>query len=194
MRTLATAVMLLLVLVAVTACSPQAPEAEAPEMAETESPQTLEGPTPGYNTEIPESILTPHDLETRIGTFRYFDGIPTPETADAIYNNLDYIRGVETFLNGLPAASLEAFRRGQVELGLKNSNQVLIFDELMDSNSLFLTGQYRHRLRQCLSRSEKGRPNRHRGSRWERPRNNQRCVLPIRSRHRPSWSRQGQWR
>ena len=62
------------------------------------------------------------------------------ETADAIYNHLDYIRGVETFLNGLPAASLEAFRRGQAGLGLKNSNQVLIFDELMDSNSLFLTG------------------------------------------------------
>jgi hypothetical protein len=84
--------------------------------------------------------MTPNDLKTRIGTFEYFDGIPTPETAEAIYNNLDYIRGVETFLNGLPAASLEAFRRGQASLGLKNSNQVLIFDELMDSNSLFLTG------------------------------------------------------
>ncbi len=49
-------------------------------------------PTPGYNTKIPESIMTPNDLETRIGTFRYFDGIPTPETAEAIYNHLDYIR------------------------------------------------------------------------------------------------------
>jgi hypothetical protein len=96
--------------------------------------------TPGYNNKIPESIMTPNNLETRIGTFEYFDGIPTPETADAIYNHLDYIRGVETFLNGIPAASLEAFRRGQAGLGLKNSNQVLIFDELMDSNSLFLTG------------------------------------------------------
>ena len=44
-----------------------------------------ETPTPGYNTKIPESILTPHDLETRIGTFKYFDGIPTKETAEAIY-------------------------------------------------------------------------------------------------------------
>jgi len=96
--------------------------------------------TPGYNNRIPESIMTPNNLETRLGTFEYFDGIPTPETADAIYNHLDYIRGVETFLNGLPAASLEAIRRGQAGLGLKNSNQVLIFDDLMDSNSLFLTG------------------------------------------------------
>jgi len=104
------------------------------------TPAFAEEPTPGYNTKIPESIMTQNNLKTRIGTFEYFDGIPTPETADAIYNHLDYIRGVETFLNGLPAASLEAIRRGQAGLGLKNSNQVLIFDDLMDSNSLFLTG------------------------------------------------------
>jgi len=101
---------------------------------------SAEEPTPGYNTKIPESILTPHDIETRVGTLKYFDGIPTEETAAALYNHLDYIRGVETFLNGMPAASLEAFRRGQASLGVKNSNQVLIFDQLMDSNSLFLTG------------------------------------------------------
>jgi hypothetical protein len=104
------------------------------------SSASAEEKTPGYNHKIPESILTPHDLKTRIGTFEYFDGIPTRETADAIYNNLDYIRGVETFLNGLPAASLEAIRRGQAGLGLEHSSQVLIFDELMDSNALFLTG------------------------------------------------------
>lgn len=96
--------------------------------------------TPGYNNKIPESIMTPKDLETRIGTFKYFDGIPTPETADAIFNHLDYIRGVESFLNGMPAASLEAIRRGQASLGVKNYNQVLIFDQLMDNNPLFLTG------------------------------------------------------
>ena len=37
-------------------------------------------------------------------------------------------------------SSLEAIRRGQASLGLKSYNQVLIFDQLMDSNPLFLTG------------------------------------------------------
>ena len=97
-------------------------------------------PTPGYNTRIPESIMTPDEVETRVGTLEFFDGIPTKETAALLYDNLDYIRGVESFLNGMPAANLEAFRRGQATLGAKNHNQVLIFDELMDSNSLFLTG------------------------------------------------------
>ena len=96
--------------------------------------------TPGYNNKIPESIMTPNDLETRAGTFKYFDGIPTEETATAIYNHLDYIRGVESFLNGMPAASLEAIRRSQVVQGQVSSNMVRIFDQLMDSNPLFLTG------------------------------------------------------
>ena len=64
-------------------------------------------PTPGYNTKIPESIMTPNDLETRIGTFRYFDGIPTKETAEAIYNHLDYIRGVESFGQRICAQSTQ---------------------------------------------------------------------------------------
>ena len=86
-------------------------------------------PTPGYNNKIPESILTPNDIQTRAGTLKYFDGIPTPETAQALYNHLDYIRGVEAFLNGMPAASLEAIRRSQTVNGDVNSYQVRIFDE-----------------------------------------------------------------
>ena len=97
-------------------------------------------PTPGYNNKIPESIMTPDKVETRIGTLEFFDGIPTKKTAELCYDNLDFLRGVETFLNGLPATSLEGLRLGEADLGVRNSNQVLIFDQLMDSNPLFLTG------------------------------------------------------
>ncbi len=99
-----------------------------------------EEPTPGYNNKIPESIMTPDKVETRIGTLEFFDGIPTKETAALVYDNLDFLRGVETFLNGMPAASLEGLRRGQAALGARNSNQAVIFDQLMDSNPLWLTG------------------------------------------------------
>jgi len=96
--------------------------------------------TPGYNNKIPESIMTPDKVDTRIGTLEFFDGIPTKETATLLYDNLDFLRGVETFLNGMPASSLEGLRRGSVSLGAKKSNQVILFDRLMDSNPLFLTG------------------------------------------------------
>ncbi len=102
--------------------------------------ESAEGATPGYNNKIPESIMTPDKVETRISTFEFFDGIPTKETAALLYDNLDLLRGVGTFLNGIPATSLEAIRRGAAALGAKNSNQAVIFDQLMDSNPLFLTG------------------------------------------------------
>ena len=101
---------------------------------------TFAQPTPGYNNKIPAEIMTPDRVETRIGTLEFFDGIPTEKTAALVYDNLDFLRGVETFLNGMPAASLEAFRRGQAALGVKNCNQVVILDQLLDSNGLLLTG------------------------------------------------------
>lgn len=96
--------------------------------------------TPGFNNKIPEGLLTPDKYTTRAGDIEFFDGIPTAATAEALYNHLDYIRGVETFLNGMPAASLEAIRISQDIQGGTKSNQVRIFDQLMDSNPLFLTG------------------------------------------------------
>jgi hypothetical protein len=42
---------------------------------------SAEEPTPGFNTVIPENIMTPDKVETRIGTLEFFDGIPTKETA-----------------------------------------------------------------------------------------------------------------
>ena len=90
--------------------------------------------TPGFNNKIPESILTPDEMKTKFGTLKFFDGIPTKETASLLLENLDLNRGVETFLNGIPAANFEAARRGHVALGQEKSNQIVIFDELMDSN------------------------------------------------------------
>jgi hypothetical protein len=91
-------------------------------------------------TDIPASITTPDRVETRIGTLEFFDGIPTKETSQLVYDYLDFSRAKEAFLNGIPAASIEGLRLGAASLGAKNSNQVLYFDKLMDSKALFLTG------------------------------------------------------
>jgi hypothetical protein len=96
--------------------------------------------TPGYNNKIPESILTPNTVQTRIGTLSFVDGVPTAETTQKVYDNLDFLRGVEVFLNFIPAASIESMRRGMIEAGASRSHQAVIFDNLMDSNPLFLTG------------------------------------------------------
>ncbi len=99
-----------------------------------------DAPKMKMTTDIPASITTPDSVETRIGTLKFFDGIPSKETSALVYDNLDFLRGVETFLNGIPAASIEGMRRGTVSLGATNSNQVVYFPDLLDSTPLFLTG------------------------------------------------------
>ena len=96
--------------------------------------------TPGYNFRIPEKIMTPDRVETRIGTLEFVDGVPTHETTQKVYENLDFLRGAEVFLNFIPATSLEGLRLGNVERGATRSNQVVIMEELLDSAPLMLTG------------------------------------------------------
>ncbi|MBL4797599.1 MAG: DUF1254 domain-containing protein [Oleispira sp.] len=97
-------------------------------------------PTPGFNQSIPTEIMTPNKVETSIGDLNFYDGIPTKETLKKVYDNLDFIRGVDVFLNFIPANSVEGIRIGMKSLGVDDSNKILIFDNLMDSNPLFLTG------------------------------------------------------
>lgn len=87
-----------------------------------------------------DAISTPNEVETSIGTLRFIDGAPLPETSEMVYNYLDTMRGVDSFLKGIPAASVFMLIEGAHSLGAEEAHQVMIFDKLMDSNSLFLTG------------------------------------------------------
>ncbi|PLX50101.1 MAG: hypothetical protein C0612_07140 [Desulfobulbaceae bacterium] len=98
----------------------------------------VEAPRMKMTTEIPKSITTPDRVETRIGSLEFFDGFPTEDTAQKCFDNLDFLRGVETFLNGCPAASLIAMREGMRKLGAIDGT-IAITETLMDSKSLFLT-------------------------------------------------------
>ena len=96
--------------------------------------------TPNFNTHIPEKILTPDRVATRLGELEFFDGMPTDATAAILLDHLTFLRGVEVFLNTVQVASLEAARIGLGQVGATAANRVVIYDNLMDSNSLFLTG------------------------------------------------------
>jgi hypothetical protein len=89
-------------------------------------------------TAIPPAITTPDKIETQIGTLEFRDGAPTAATAQKVRDSLDYIRGVDAFMNSLSGASAFAIRKGFQSIGAED-NTIVIFSELMDSNSLFLT-------------------------------------------------------
>jgi hypothetical protein len=97
------------------------------------------GVAPRMATDIPAGILTPDRVETRIGTLEFFDGFPTEATVKLVYDNLDFMRGVEAFLTTMPAASIYALRQGQRDIGGGRNGVVMITESLMDSQSLYLT-------------------------------------------------------
>jgi len=90
-------------------------------------------------TDIPEAITTPASVETRIGTLNFFDGYPDDATTKLVYDNLDFMNGVNAFLNAVPGASAEAIRTGWASQGQDNNQTLLVMEDLMDSKSLFLT-------------------------------------------------------
>src|SRR5271167_1512026 len=81
---------------------------------------------------------TPDKLQTRLGNLEFKDGAPSKETVEKVYDNLDFMHASETFLNAFRGASLVAARKGFISAGVED-NSIIIFSELMDSKSLFLT-------------------------------------------------------
>ncbi len=115
-----------LVLFGVLASSQQADEAQAQ-------------PTYKMTTQMPENVLLPDEVETRLGTLKFFDGVPTAETAAKVWDQLDFQRAVECMILTTPAASLSGFRRGIREYGPDNETAIIWADRL-DSKGLLLTG------------------------------------------------------
>ena len=91
-------------------------------------------------TPIPASITTPDSVDSSIGKLEFFDGVPKSDTVTTVYDYLDRARAVEVFVDSIPLMSMAQLRRGQADAGAKASNQVCIWDTLMDSTSLVLTG------------------------------------------------------
>ncbi len=87
---------------------------------------------------IPQAITTPDQVETRIGSLEFKDGVPSEETAEKVRDTLDFTRALNAYNNSFRGASAYAIAEGFQSIGAED-NTVVIFSELMDSKSLFLT-------------------------------------------------------
>ena len=90
------------------------------------------------SSETLRTISAPERLETRLGRLEFRDGVPNAVTVETLYDHLDFVHGLNVFLNAFPGASTYAMRKGFHEAGA-NDNEVIIFSEMMGSESLFLT-------------------------------------------------------
>ncbi len=91
-------------------------------------------------TEIPASTTAPDSEATSIGKLEYFDGVPTDATVETVYDYLDRSRAVNVFLNSIPAMSVCTLREGQTSVGADSCHKICIWDTLMDSTTVLLTG------------------------------------------------------
>jgi len=92
------------------------------------------------SAETLKAISVPDKVDTPLGKLEFFDGVPSDQTIDTLYDNLDRMRGVEVYLNNQGAASLNAMRAGNASIGADSSNKVTISEQLLKPASLYLTG------------------------------------------------------
>jgi hypothetical protein len=103
------------------------------------APVSAQKSPPKYSAEVPSFITTPDKVRTRIGTLRFHDGAPDERTIRKVYDELDFSRGIQAFLTGMPGTSVYAACDGFDQAGIKLNHGIGITENLMDARSLFLT-------------------------------------------------------
>jgi len=85
------------------------------------------------------SLTTPDRVAIGDLTVVFDGGTPTAEGADDAYDAMDRVAAFDAFVQGLPAVSMWAIRKGFAEAGIQDGD-VLLTSGLLDCRSLFLTG------------------------------------------------------
>lgn len=88
--------------------------------------------------QTPEFLITPDEVKSPIGVLEFDQGAPSLETAQRLKTHMDLIRGVNVYNNSFRGVSALALVKGYKSIGAE-SGDIILFEELMDSNSLFLT-------------------------------------------------------
>ena len=81
---------------------------------------------------MPPGIASPDKVETRLGTLKFFDGVPDKASTEKLYDNLDFQRAVQAYLLGLPPVNQLANRRAILQMGPANTT-VPIWEKMVDS-------------------------------------------------------------
>jgi hypothetical protein len=68
-------------------------------------------------------LITPDTVDTRLGKLSFKDGAPSAETAEKIYDTLDFSRGLDAFLNSYEGASAYAIRQGLLGIGAEDNKR-----------------------------------------------------------------------
>ncbi|RVI87942.1 DUF1254 domain-containing protein [Sinorhizobium medicae] len=93
---------------------------------------------PLHAADVPPSLITPDKVETRLGPLDFKDGAPSKTTLDKVYDAIDFAHAQRAFGDAFQGVSLHALIKGLRGGGVKD-NEAIIFSDLMDAKSLWLT-------------------------------------------------------
>ena len=90
-------------------------------------------------TSDPHGWIGTETVQTRFGDFEFRNGYPTAEAADKLYEMRTFNRAVESYLHFVTPMSMFYMQKGLRGFGLDAANKFLIFETLLDAQSLYLT-------------------------------------------------------
>ena len=79
-------------------------------------------------------------VKTPLGNFEFKGGYPTEDSARRLADQLVFNRAVELYLSQMPVVSWNRVWRGVAEAGTGAPNQLVIWETLMDAQTILLTG------------------------------------------------------
>jgi hypothetical protein len=94
---------------------------------------------PTVRTKDSHGWIGTETINTRFGDFEFKNGYPTAESADKLYELRTFDRAVESYLHFVPIMSMFYVQKSLNDFGLDTANKFLIFETLLDAQSLFLT-------------------------------------------------------
>ncbi|PYG28103.1 DUF1214 domain-containing protein [Pelagimonas varians] len=95
--------------------------------------------TPAETAQEPTRFIENTVIESLLGTFEFEKGFPTPDATERLFDMRLAYRAVEVIQQNVFGASLYAMRKGYADFGAGKPNQVLVWENLMDAKSEFLT-------------------------------------------------------
>src|ERR1700733_4045181 len=79
-------------------------------------------------------------VKTRVGNFEFKNSYPAGDSAQQLRDALIFNRAVEAYLVQMPGVSWYHVWKGVAEAGNGTANQMVIWESLMDSETILLTG------------------------------------------------------
>ncbi|KAB1067650.1 DUF1254 domain-containing protein [Tamlana haliotis] len=78
-------------------------------------------------------------VQTVAGELTFFDGVPTGNTTELVYDYLDRARAVDVYLDNIGPVSIFSLQEAVAKQGADASNKIAIWEQLMDSRTPVIT-------------------------------------------------------